>query len=233
MKNEKLLDWDHILLLAAIKAIFKHQVIVLKSRKKNKLAKRLRKNSKSLIDLLVEDALLLTPKSLHATFNALLTKDPHYINILDLYQQERPQILSEAQNRQKSIAPLTAYCIGCNFKSGDCDNSSCSYLHCCLLHNDRMQHKTMNCTDNPNRWKKPSQKPTESTRNNKRRGKKPWNNNKYPFNYQDQQQHVHHNQPIFHPQHFMPVQYPQQWQQPPPVLDKKGNRANFFNPPKK
>ena len=234
LKNEKLLDWDHPLLLAAIKAVSDHQIDSLKSRKKYKLSKKLEDDKKSLIDLLIEDQLLLTPKTVHATFNALFTKDPHYTNILDLYKQQRSHILSEPQNRQKSLARITGYCIGYNFKS-DCDNQSCAYSHHCLLHNEPQQHKTMNCANNPNKWKRSPQKQYDSSRNNRRRGRGRGRRGQYHH------QHFQHPNPPnvhgFYPQtppwnqfHYTP--YPQH---PFPNMDKGGNkdRHQFFPPKQK
>ena len=64
-------------------------------------------------------------------------------------------ILSEPQNKQKSLARVTSYCIG--YKA-DCDDQSSGYANYCLLHNKPQQHKTMSCSSNPNKWKKSPQK---------------------------------------------------------------------------
>ena len=230
LKNDRLLDWDHPLILAAIKAILEHHINSLRSRKKEKLADKLQRDTNTLICLLVEDQLLLTPKALHATFNALFTRDHHFTDVLNLYKQQRETILSEAVNRQKSISRLTGHCIGYNFKA-ECENTSCGFLHSCILHNEPQQHKTMKCTDNPCRWKKPPFKPNDN-RNNRRRGRNRNNRyNNYPY---PQQAHIPPpNQPMFHHQQFVPFQYPQQMPPPPQMWDKKGNkdRYNFF--PKK
>ena len=227
LKNNRLLDWDHPLLLAAIKAIFEHQINLLKSRRKEKLAQKLESDAKALICLLVEDQLLLTPRAVHATFNTLFTRDQHCTDILNLYKQQRETILSEAVNRQKSISRITGHCIGYNFKS-DCDNASCGFLHHCILHNDPQQHKTMLCNDNPNRWKKPPFKPNDN-RNNKRRGRNRFNryNN---YNYQNQMNIPPPNQPMLNHHPFVQFQYPQHMLPPPHMNDKRGNkdRYNFF-----
>ena len=231
LKNEKLLDWDHPLLLAAIKAILDHQINTLLSRKKYKLANKLTEDKKSLLDLLIEDQLLLTPKTVHATFNALFTKDPHYTNILDLYKEQRTHILSEPQNRQKSLARITGFCIGYNFKS-DCDNPSCAFTHHCLLHNEPQQHKTMNCADNPNRWNKRPSRNFDSSRNKRR------NRGRGRGGFYRQQQFQQHHQPNIHgfyPQvppwaQMQYVQYPQQY--PQQNMDRGNKDRHQFFPPK-
>ena len=102
---------------------------------------------------LIKDQLLTTPKAIHATFNALFTKDHHFTNIFNLYSQQRDHITGQPENTQKSISPITSYCIGYNFKS-ECENTSCGYLHHCSLHSEPQQHETMLCNDKPNKWKK-------------------------------------------------------------------------------
>ena len=230
LKNDKLLEWDHPLLSASVKAVLVHQINLLKTKRKNKLADKLLSDAKDLMWELNDDQLLLTPKSVYAIFNALFTKDPHYTSVLDNYIQERPQFMAEVQNRQSSIARVTGYCLGYNFHGTDCDNQSCKLWHHCLLHNHRMQHKTMNCNDNPNKWKKVKPK-NDNPRNDRRRGRYRGLRGRYGF----QPQHIPQHVPFQHMVHMTP---PQQWahypnyqqQQPPPIFDKKGNSERYNYP---
>ena len=107
VNSEILLDWDHPSALAAIKTILDQQRNKLNSRKKYKLSRKLAEDEKSLLCLLIEDQLLLTPKTAHATFNALFTKNAHYTNLLDLYKPQRAHILFEPHIRQKSLTGVT------------------------------------------------------------------------------------------------------------------------------
>ena len=165
LKNDRLLDWDHILVINSMQSILEHQIDALRTRKKIKLANKLDENRKDLTCALVKDQLLTTPKTIHATFNALFTKDHHFTNIFNLHGQQRGHITGQPQNRQKSISRMTGHCSGYNFKS-ECENTSCGYLHHCSLHNKQQQHKTMLCNDNPNKWKKA---PNKRWDNKKRR----------------------------------------------------------------
>ena len=87
LKNDHMLDWDHSLILSSVKALIEHQITSLKAEKKEKLASKLRRDSGILLGLVVEDQLLLTPKALHATFNALFAKDQHFTDILRLHRE--------------------------------------------------------------------------------------------------------------------------------------------------
>ena len=233
LKNDRLLEWDHTLLLAAIKTIFQHQVNALRARKKDKLADKLDDDKKELMCLLIDDTLLTTPKTVHATFNALFTKDHHFTNILNLYSNQRNDITLQPENRQRSISRITGHCIGYNFRS-ECDNNPCGYWHTCLLHNEPRQHKTMQCTDNNNRWKK---SPVKSDRFNRRR---PRNRNRFPRNYPIQHPaYIPPNVASFQPQQYVPnqpmVNFPPNPVYPPhPMWDKKGNKDRYNGiPPKK
>ena len=233
LKNDKLLDWDHILILASIKKMLQHQVDALKARKKDKLAQKLDNDKKDLMCLLIDDTLLSTPKSIHATFNALFTKDHHFTRILDVYSSRRGEIIAQPENRQRSIARMTGYCIGYNFKS-ECDNNPCAYLHNCLLHNEPQQHKTMLCTDNISRWRKSTNKSGDN-RSNRRR---PRNRNKL-YNYHQNQRNIPPNMAIMPPQQYVQNQpvlqyHPQPIYPPQPMWDKKGNKDRYnIIPPKK
>ena len=233
LKNDRLLEWDHILALNAIQAILEHQIDALRTRKKIKLANKLDEDRKNLMCTLIKDQLLTTPKTIHATFNALFTKDHHFTNIFNLYTQQRDHITGQPENRQKSISRITGHCIGYNFKS-ECENNACGYLHHCLLHNEPQQHKTMLCNDNPNKWKKFPNKSWDNRRKKPRgRGNRFVPNTPYrnPVHVPPHQQMVPQNQYI---QNQQMLQYPQQPIYPQPAWNKKGNndRYNMF-PPKK
>ena len=228
LKNDRLLDWDHMLVLNAIQSMLEHQIDALRARKKHKLADKLDDDRKELMCTLIKDQLLTTPKTMHATFNALFTKDHHFTNILNLYTQQRDHITAQPENRQKSISRITGHCIGYNFKS-ECENTSCGYLHHCLLHNEPHQHKTMLCNNNPNKWKRTPNKPWDNKNYRRRpRGR----GNKFIPNVQFQNPvHVPHNHPIIPQQQYIPNQqmlhYPQQPIYPQPQWDKKGNKDRY------
>ena len=95
LKNDKLLEWDHPLILVSVKAVLIHQINLLKTKRKNKLADKILSDGKNLMWELIDDQILLTPKSVYAVFNALFTKDTHYTSIFDNYMQERPRVLAE------------------------------------------------------------------------------------------------------------------------------------------
>lgn len=154
LKNDKLIEWDHPLLNAVIRVMFQHQIDQLKTRRKTAVASKLESDLEALLKFLAEDELLLNPPAVYAIFNSLFTKHPEYVHIRSMYTAERTQFLAEQQNRSKSITRLTGICIGYNFKMNGCENTSCQYAHRCVFHNDKIQHPSMQCSENPNRWKK-------------------------------------------------------------------------------
>ena len=129
-----------------------------------KSSNKLDDERKELVRTLVKDQLLTTPKPIHATFNALFTKDHHFTDILKVYNQQRDHITAQPENEQKSISRMTGHCIGYNFEF-ECENASSGLLRQCFLHHEPQQHKTMLCDDDSNEWKK---LPNKS-----------WNNEKY------------------------------------------------------
>ena len=104
--------------------MLEYQIDALRARKKVKLANNLDDERKVLACTLVNDWFLTTPKTIHATFNALFTKDHHFTNVLTLYNQQRDHTTAQPVNRQKSTSRMTGHCSGCNFKS-ECENTSC------------------------------------------------------------------------------------------------------------
>ena len=72
-----------------------HQINLLKTKKKNKLSGKLVPVAKDITWELIGDQRLLSPKWVYAVFNALFTKDPHFVSVFDGYMQERPQFLAE------------------------------------------------------------------------------------------------------------------------------------------
>ena len=153
LKNDKLIRWDHPLLNAVIKIMYRHQISTLKDRNKTSVANKLEQDLEDLLKLLAEDELLLTPESVYSIFNSLFTRNPEYVQVLKMYTTQRPQFLAEQQNRSSSIARVTGYCIGYNFKMDGCANTNCPFYHRCIFHNEIQQHQSMQCSDNPNRWK--------------------------------------------------------------------------------
>ena len=154
LKNDKLISWDHPLLLAAIKALYKHQIKILSNKGKHNLAARLSQDMKDLLAVLTEDILCLTPEAVYATFTALFTGDTYYTDIYESYMAQRSGTLQEIANRSSALPWNFKYCIGYNFKIGGCERSSCNYLHKCPFHSQPVpKHKAMECDDNPNKWK--------------------------------------------------------------------------------
>ena len=123
---------------------------------------------------------------------------------------------------------MTGHCIGYKFKS-KCENTSCGYLHQCLLHNEPQQHKTMLCKNDSNEWKK---LPSKSW-NNKNYRKRPRDrDNRFAQNFQSQNSvHIPQNQPMIPQQYYISnqpmLQHPQQPIYPQPMWDKKGNKDNY------
>ena len=95
-----------------------------------------------------------------------------------------------------------------------------------------MQHKTMNCTDNPNKWKKTKPKNSDYPRNDRRRGRYRGMRGRFHFQPHNIPHNVQYHQPMMHhppPQQW--IQYPSyQPQQPPPIFDKKGNSERYNYP---
>ena len=152
LKNDKLIKWDHPLLLVSIISAYKHHADIYDQKGYNDLSKKLILDMKELVIMMAEDQILLPPDYMTGVMNSLLSKDAYLYRVLDLYKQSRSDFVASA-NRQRSIARLDGYCIGYNFK-GSCDNGpTCNYWHYCLLHNDHQPHATMECSDNPNRNK--------------------------------------------------------------------------------
>ena len=68
LKNDKLIEWDHPLLTAVIRALYHHHIDVLESRGKTAIASKLKTDLVNLLDLLAEDQLLLTPAAVYSVF---------------------------------------------------------------------------------------------------------------------------------------------------------------------
>ena len=98
------------MLYVAIKAVFVHQINLLKTRQKIKLSEELKSAAKNLLWELIDDQLLLTQKSVYAIFNVLLTEDLHLMSIFSSCSQQRLQLLVEMQNKQSCIARVTGHC---------------------------------------------------------------------------------------------------------------------------
>ena len=122
--------------------MFQHQIDSLMIQRKIAVASKL------------EDELLSNPPAVYAIFNSLFTEHTEYVYILSVHSAQRTQFLAEQQNRSKSMTQNTGVCIGNNFKMGGCDDSTCPYSNHCIFHNDAIQHPSMQCSENPNRWKK-------------------------------------------------------------------------------
>ena len=105
LKNDRLLEWDQTLVINAVQSVLGHQIEALRAREKTKLANKLDENRKDLVYTLDKDQLLTIPKTMHATFNALFTKDHLFTSRLNSDNQQRGQ---------KFISRMTGHCIGYN-----------------------------------------------------------------------------------------------------------------------
>lgn len=238
-KNPGLLRWDHPLILATTRRMFAHEIQYLMHRGKQNKAQQLSTIAAQLLFMMVDDTIHVSPDAALAAMNAFWDKDPSGFSILDRYQSQRDSYTNNPANRSLNIARLDGLCIGYNFHYEGCNNSDCQYGHYCAFHqSEKVQHPTMRCNDNPNKWKPKPNRSNNNNYNNRKGGRgKPrrnnnhynnnrgWNNNNY---YQQQQQ-------------YPPNQYPHQFQaQQPPypypffpqfaANNPQGNKDRFFNP---
>ena len=236
-KNPALLRWDHPLILATTTRMFSHEIEYAVQRGKQMRAQQLAASGQELVMLLITDQLRVTPDALLASMNALWNRDPSGLSICDTYKADRAAFTTDPSNRSVNIARLDGLCIGYNFHYEGCNNSDCQYGHYCAFHPaSKVQHPTMRCNDNPNRWKsKSNKKPNNNNynnRNNRGRGRgyhnrqynnNQWNNANAPWGYNNPGPWM---RPQFQSNPVQPQQYPNQY---PPNMPP-GNKDRFFNP---
>jgi len=182
LKNDSLLEWDHPLLMITIKEMIQYQADQYIASGQQSMAQKLMWDIRELIMMLAEDQFILSPKAIYGALNSILAADPLMTNIADNYRARRMELVGDHVNVQRSIARITGYCIGYNFKFGGCDFNNCGYKHSCLLHDDDRFHKTMDCPENPNRWKPKNRKNPrrfQSGNNNNYNRRNRYNNNNY------------------------------------------------------
>ena len=179
LRNDNLLHWDHPLLTVTIKEMMQVQANLFRSQNQLDLANKMINDMKDLLVMLAEDQFILTPDAIYGAINALLAADPSMATITENYRIRRNELAGDHVNVQQSLHRITGACIGYNFKFRGCENNTCSYEHCCLLHSDKQYHKTMECPDNPNKWKKRNDNNWNYGNYNKRRNR----GSKYKRNY--------------------------------------------------
>ena len=74
---------------------------------------------------------------MHAVFNSLFTKILYVTSSLNNYTRK---VRNFGRNAKK-------YFLRCNFHRTDFYNQSCKLWQDCLLHDERVQHESMNCND--------------------------------------------------------------------------------------
>ena len=143
-----------MLVLNAVKKLFSHQVKHLRHHKMKEKASKLHSMGRDVNDMMVEDLLMITATAMYAVMTALWTQDPSGLKIRDRYKAQRPAFTTDPNNRMRNLADLSGLCIGFNFKFDGCNNPDCPYLHICAFHpTEQLQHPSMRCNKNPNRWK--------------------------------------------------------------------------------
>ena len=231
-KNDKLIRWDDMLVLNSVKKLFSHQTKHLHHHKLKTKAAKLRSMGRDVSDMMMEDLLRITASAMYAVMTALWTQDPSGLKIKDRYKAQRQAFTTDPNNRVRNLADLNGLCMGFNFKFDGCNKPDCPYLHICAFHpTEQLQHPTMRCTQNPNRWKP---KNNNNFNNSRRRGRgrgyhNNRNNNQWrqyaPNSYPPQQ----HQYPQF-PQQFQHHQFPPNAPNPfpPPNNNPSGNKDRFF-----
>ena len=247
LKNDKLLNWDPLLVLNAVKRMFQHQQKHYQHHDSNSKADKLASMANEIKDMMIEDLLIITPSAMYAVMTAFWTQDPSGMKILQSYTDQRAIFTTDPNNRVRNIASLSGLCIGYNFKFEGCNIQDCPYGHYCAFHpTERIQHPSMRCSNNPNRWK--AKKPNYGNQyGNGRRGKgrfnKHYNNHNnhnwprpYPFAPQYPAMHQNPNYPQYpqyhqyHPNNGVPMPF-----HPYPPNNNpadRGNKDRFFKPPK-
>lgn len=204
-KNPNLLDWDHPLIISVNKKMFEKQSRHYHQRRKFNKSARIAQGGMAVIGMLMDDQLLVTPKALYTVMNAYWTKFPSSARIYDGYHHNRTSFTTNPANRSRNIARIQGLCIGYNFHWDGCQNTDCPYAHNCAFHqNEQLQHCSMRCTDNPNKWKPRRQKNNKGGKGRGRGNRNYYNRGHYnqgpnqwqqPPNFQPHQHHQHHNNP--------------------------------------
>ena len=235
-----------MLVLNAVKKLFSHQVKHLRHHKMKEKASKLHSMGRDVNDMMVEDLLMITATAMYAVMTALWTQDPSGMKIRDRYKAQRPAFTTDPNNRMRNLADLSGLCIGFNFKFDGCNNPDCPYLHICAFHpTEQLQHPSMRCNKNPNRWKNKRNNNNNYNNSRKRggRGNQYNHNNHNNHNHHNQHNNHNHGYPPFNP-YFpqqMPPYPPYQFAQPPPNQyppnppnnPHASNKDRFFNGPKK
>lgn len=247
LKNDKLLNWDTILVLNAVKRMFQHQQKHYQHHDLQAKADKLAIMANEIKDMMIEDLLIITAAAMYAVMTAFWTQDPSGMKILKNYNDQRAIFTTDPNNRVRNIASLSGLCIGYNFKFEGCNIQDCPYGHYCAFHTtERLQHPSMRCSSNPNRWK--AKRPNYGNQHgNGRRGKgrynKHYNNHgnnnwpqPYPFVPRYPAMPQHPNYP--HYQHYPPnhgpqIPFPQSPYPPNNDPNDRGNKGRFFKPPRK
>ena len=173
LKNEKLIQWDDMLVLSVTKKLFNNQINYYTSRHKRDKARALTKVKNSVLEYLIEDLLLVSAPCMCAVMSSFWTQDPTGLAIKDSYSEQRSEFTSDPINRVRHIAGLCGICIAFNFKKEGCNNNNCPYKHICVYNQTQeIQHPTMECASNPCKWKnKQSNNFNNNNRYNNRRGR--------------------------------------------------------------
>ena len=244
LKNDKLIKWDDMLVLNAVKKLFSHQVKHLRYHKLKDKASKLYSMGRDVNIMMMEDLLLITATAMYAVMTALWTQDPSGMKICERSQVQSPAFTTDPNNRVRNLADLSGLCIGFNFKFDGCSNPDCPYLHICAFHpTEQLQHPSMRCTKNPNRWKSKKSNNNNNYNNNSRRGR--GRHHQHHHNNHNHNNHNNYNNwpnqyPPYYPQQFTPFVHNQFPQLPPnqyppiPPNDNnpRSNKDRFFGPKK-
>ena len=227
-KNPSLLDWDHPLIIATNMKMFQKQSLHYYHSQKYEKSSRIQQGGNAVIGMMLTDQLAVSPKSMFTVMNSWWSKYPSGAKIYDGYLANRDSSTTNPANRSRNLTRLSGLCIGFNFHWDGCTNNDCPYAHHCAFHTtDQLQHCTMRCTDNPNKWK------PRRGRNNYKGGRGRGKGNKSHNHYHNQYQGGGHNQwqqpPNYNNQQFHPQNPPQFWGFPPHPNQQGGNKNRFFN----
>ena len=246
LKNDKLLNWDPLLVLNAVKRMFQHQQKHYQHHDLRAKADKLAIMASQIKDMMIEDLLIITASAMYAVMTAFWTQDPSGMLILNNYIEQRAIFTTDPNNRVRNLASLSGLCIGYNFKFEGCNVQDCPYGHYCAFHTtERLQHPSMRCSSNPNRWK--AKRPNygnqhgngrwgKGRHNKHHHGHGHYGRNNWPHPYPFAPQYnPNQNYPQFPPNYpqFHPNLGPQN---PYPINNNpndRGNKDRFFRPPKK
>ena len=240
LKNEKLVQWDDMLVLSVTKKLFNRQINYYISRHKRDKARALTKVKNSVLEFLIEDSLLVSAPCMCAVMSSFWTQDPSGLTIKDNYSEQRSEFTSDPVNRVRHIATLCGLCVAFNFKKEGCNDTNCPYKHICVYHpTQEIQHPTMDCASNPSKWKnKQSNNFNNNNRYNNRRGRgrgrgynyRRYNNNNNQYNPQWGYPPRGYQYPPYQFQQYPPNQgppgYPGQDPRPKNNIDRYFNKGN-------